>query len=99
MRLLRVEPSGPLGRRPGINGVVDEIEPHRPEPRSRLGKLVPGPQETRHQDDDGGEPYDHQDGRTHGVVPNDIAMRPAIATASPIYPTRSPQTAILQWAL
>lgn len=34
--------------------------------------------------------------RTHGVDPNARAMRPAMATASPTYPTRSDQTAILQ---
>ena len=33
---------------------------------------------------------------THGVDPNASAMRPAKAIASPTYPTRSAQTAILQ---
>jgi len=33
---------------------------------------------------------------THGVDPNASAMRPATAMASPTYPTRSAQTAILQ---
>ena len=37
--------------------------------------------------------------RTHGVDPNDITMRPAMATASPTYPTRRAQTAILQCPL
>jgi hypothetical protein len=37
--------------------------------------------------------------RTHGVEPNDITMRPAMATDSPTYPTRSAQTAILQCPL
>jgi len=37
--------------------------------------------------------------RTHGEDPNDNTMRPAIATASPTYPTRSAQTAILQCPL
>ena len=37
--------------------------------------------------------------RTHGVDPNDITMRPAAATASPTYPTRRAQTAILQYPL
>src|ERR1019366_818634 len=37
--------------------------------------------------------------RTHGVDPNDITMRPATATASPTYPTRRAQTAILQCPL
>ena len=34
--------------------------------------------------------------RSHAVDPNDITMRPTKATASPTYPTRSAQTAILQ---
>jgi hypothetical protein len=34
--------------------------------------------------------------RTHGVDPNTSAMRPGIAMASPKYPTRSAQTAVLQ---
>jgi len=37
--------------------------------------------------------------RTHRVDPVDIAMRPAMATASPTYPTRRAQTAILQCPL
>jgi len=37
--------------------------------------------------------------RTHGVDPNDITMTPAMATASPTYPTRRAQTAILQCLL
>jgi hypothetical protein len=37
--------------------------------------------------------------RTHGVDPNDITMMPAMATASPTYPTRRAQTAILQCPL
>jgi hypothetical protein len=37
--------------------------------------------------------------RTHGVDSDDITMRPAMATASPTYPTRSAQTAILQCPL
>ena len=37
--------------------------------------------------------------RTHGVDPDDITMTPAMATASPMYPTRSAQTAILQCRL
>jgi len=37
--------------------------------------------------------------RTHGVDPNDITMRPAMATVSPTYPTRRAQTAILQCPL
>src|SRR5271165_974159 len=37
--------------------------------------------------------------RTHGVDPNDMTMRPAMATASPTYPTRRAQTAILQCPL
>src|SRR5271165_5731377 len=36
---------------------------------------------------------------THGVDPNDITMRPAMATASPTYPTRRAQTAIRQCML
>jgi hypothetical protein len=34
--------------------------------------------------------------RTHDVDPNASAMRPAMATASPRYPTRRAQTAVLQ---
>ena len=37
--------------------------------------------------------------RTHGVDPDNITMRPAMATASPTYPTRRAQTAILQCRL
>ena len=37
--------------------------------------------------------------RTHGVDPDNITTRPAIATASARYPTRRAQTAILQCAL
>jgi hypothetical protein len=37
--------------------------------------------------------------RTHGVDPNDITMRPVMATASPTYPVRRAQTAILQCPL
>ena len=37
--------------------------------------------------------------RTHGVDPDSITIKPAKATASPTYPTRRDQTAILQWRL
>jgi hypothetical protein len=37
--------------------------------------------------------------RTHGVDPDNITMRPAMATASATYPTRRAQTAILQCPL
>ena len=37
--------------------------------------------------------------RTHGVDPDDSTMMPAIPTASPRYPTRRAQTAILQCLL
>ena len=37
--------------------------------------------------------------RTHGVDPNDMTTRPAMATASPTYPARRAQTAILQCSL
>lgn len=37
--------------------------------------------------------------RTHAVDPDDITMRPAMATASARYPTRRAQTAILQCPL
>jgi hypothetical protein len=36
---------------------------------------------------------------THGVDPDDIVMRPAIATANPTHPNRRDQTAILQCRL
>jgi hypothetical protein len=59
----RDDPSGPLGRGPGMDRVVDEHEPHRPVPRSRLGKLVPGPEEPRQRDGGGSEPDDHPNGQ------------------------------------
>jgi hypothetical protein len=59
----REELSGPLGQRPGVGRVVDEHEPHRPVPRSWLGKLVPGPEEPRQRHGGGGEPSDHPDGQ------------------------------------
>ena len=37
--------------------------------------------------------------RTHGVDPDDITMRPAMATASARYPTRRAQTAVLKCPL
>src|SRR3974390_914850 len=37
--------------------------------------------------------------RIHGVDPDNITIRPTRATASVIYPTRRPQTAILQCLL
>ena len=37
--------------------------------------------------------------RSHGVVPDNITIRPPIATASARYPTRRAQTAILQCPL
>ncbi len=59
----REELLGPLDRRPGADRVVDEHEPHRPVPRSWLGKLVPGPEEPRQGHGGGGEPDDHPDGQ------------------------------------
>jgi hypothetical protein len=59
----REELLGPLGRRPGVDRVVDEHEPHRPVPRSWLGKLVPGPEEPRQRHGGGDEPDDHADGQ------------------------------------
>jgi len=59
----REELSGPLGQRPGVDRVVDEHEPHRPVPRSWLGKLVPGPEQPRQRHGGGGEPNDHPDGQ------------------------------------
>ena len=57
------EPSGPLCRRPRADRVVDEHEPHRPVPRSWLGKLVPGPEDPGQRHGGGGEPDDHPDGQ------------------------------------
>ena len=37
--------------------------------------------------------------RIHGVDPDSITIKPAMATVSPMYPTRRDQTAILQWRL
>ena len=97
-RTRREQPSGPLGRWPRVHRVADEPHPHRPVPRSWLGKLVPGPEKPRQRDGCGDEPNDHSD-RQHRVDPDDLTMRPTIATASPTYPTRRAQTAILQCPL
>ena len=37
----REEPSGSPRRRPGVDRVANEHEPHRPVPGARLGQLVP----------------------------------------------------------
>jgi hypothetical protein len=47
-------PSGPPSRRPGVDSVVDEHEPHRPVPWPRFGKLVPGLEDPGHSDNGGG---------------------------------------------
>ena len=56
------ETSSPLSRRPGVDRVVDEHEPHRPVPRSWVGKSMTGPQEPDQRHGRGGEPDHHPDG-------------------------------------
>jgi len=50
-----------LNRAPSMDGVVEEHPAHRPEPRSRLGKLAPRPEDPGQGDGGGGEPDDHPD--------------------------------------
>ena len=50
-----------LNRAPSMDGVVEEHPAHRPEPRSRLGKLAPRPADPGQGDGGGGEPDDHPD--------------------------------------
>ena len=73
-----------------MDRVVDEHEPHRPEPRPRLGKLVPGPEEPRHVIAAEASQMIAPMARTHGLDSNDIMMRPAMM-ASPPYPTGGPK--------
>jgi len=44
-----------------MDGVVEEHPAHRPEPRSRLRKLAPRPEDPGQGDGGGGEPDDHPD--------------------------------------
>ena len=88
-------PSGPLGRWPGVEGVVDEQVPHRPVPGSRLGKLLPGQGKRRQRDNGRSEPDDLPDTQEPRCRAQRHATRPARATANPTKPTRRPQTAIL----
>jgi len=53
------EPSGSMSRRPGMDRVVDELEPHRPEPGPRFGKVMQGREEARRHHDGGCQPDDH----------------------------------------
>ena len=95
----RVEPSGPLGRRSAMDRVVDEHEPHRPVPGSGLGELARDQKNPVKVTAAVASQMITPTASTHGVDPDDIVMRPAIATANPTYPNRRDQTAILQCRL
>jgi len=51
-----------LGRRPRVDGVANEHEPHRPVAGSRVGKLLPGPEEPGQRDGGSGDPDDRPRG-------------------------------------
>jgi hypothetical protein len=92
--------AGPTtGRGPGVDRVVDEHEPHRPVSRSRLGKVVAGPEEPRQRHGGGGEPNvhpDNQDPRRGSRRHNDDAPD---RNGQPDVPTRRAQTVFLQCPL
>jgi hypothetical protein len=77
------EPFLPLRRRPSVDRVVDEHEPPRPVRGSRLGKLYRNRKNPANVTAEAASQMITLRARTHGVDPNDITMKPAIATASP----------------
>ena len=71
-----------------MDRVVDEHEPHRPVPRSRLGSSCRDRKNPVNVTAAEASQMITPTARSHGVEPDDITMMPAIATASPTYPAR-----------